>query len=696
MKEKSLAIKSGRLWGAILALLIAGFFAKGQRCATDLVSQPGKPAWEFSAKGQSDNVFFIPVVVHVIHNEGEEKIKEAQVHSQLRALNRDFRRYPGTVGFGSGVDMQIEFALARRDPWGEPTGGINYLRSPLTEHRIDAQEVDLKRLIFWPSERYLNIWVVKSIEDAQGKKYLGYARYPSEADQEGLDGIVVAYYAFGTTGALKPETNLGRTLTHEVGHWLGLYHTFQGGCHQDCRREGDYICDTPPTKEPNYHAPQRQNTCFEPNDKPDQTRNYMDYGNDLHLDLFTAEQKEVARRVLTNTRFPARFSVWQAENIQKTQILNEGAPLAHFFSSTQVTCPGALVQFYSQALQNANEYFWIFEGGIPSFSNQKNPQTVYPSPGKYDVTLIVKNRIGRADTLLIPQYIQVLDSVYRLPYVQDFEEPIFPPLGWALINEDNATPLNRTFTRSATSGAQGRSRGSARLNFFSYNGYGQKDALLTPIFDIANLDSVSFSFWYAYQGLESEAGGFLYHYSDTLALYYSTDCGNHWDLLWKKGGADLATLTPPFSSTPLISAPPNAWKNVIVALSFQNTKKDKIQFQFRTVNGSGNNLYIDDILCLPYPSVITSLTPFRFSYLPIVKIRVPAPKEKIAWEYELKNVSDLIFEITDALGKLHYRLYQQNLAPGSYTQQCALSAPGLYYLWVKANAETQVIKLSVY
>jgi PKD repeat protein len=681
----------------LFSLLAASLLGKAQRCGIDFVAPPSKPLLAFSAKGQRDKVFFIPVVVHIIHNEGEEKIDQEQVHSQIIALNRDFRRYPGTPGWGSGSDMQIEFALARRGPSGEPTRGINYIRSPLTEHRIDFAEAALKSLIFWPSERYLNIWVVKNIEDALQKKYLGYARYPSESEQErALDGIVVAYYAFGTTGALKPETNMGRTLTHEVGHWLGLYHTFQGGCHQDCQREGDYICDTPPTKEPNYHLPQRQNTCHEPNDKPDQTRNYMDYGDDLHLDLFTAEQKEVARWVLTDSRFPSRLNIWQSENIARTQILTEGAPLAQFFSSTQVTCPGVPVQFYSLALQNASRCFWIFEGGVPGFSNEKNPQTIYPNPGKYSVTLIVENAIGASDTLLVPQYIQVIDSVYRLPYAQGFEALSFPPQGWGLINEDNATPLNKTFTRSATNGAQGKSRSSARLNFFSYNGYGQKDGLLTPVFDIQNMDSLTFSFWYAYQGLESDAGGFLYQYSDTLALFYSTDCGNSWHLLWEKGGADLATLTPSFSPTPLVNAPPNGWKNVALSLSLQDIKEDKIQFQFRTVNGSGNNLYIDDIFCLPYPRGVTHSIPSSFPYRPIVKVSVPAPKEKITWEYELKNVSNLSVAITDALGKFHYQFYQENLAPGSYAQQCALPASGMYYLWVKDSAGAQVIKLSVY
>jgi PKD repeat protein len=684
----------------LLLLLGTSFFVKAQRCGIDLVSPipPQRKAHlEFSAKTQKDKVFFIPVVVHIIHNEGEEKIDEEQVHSQIIALNRDFRRYPGTPGWGSGDDMQIEFSLARRGPSGEPTQGINYLRSPLTEHRIDVAEIDLKKLIFWPSERYLNIWVVKSIEDALQKKYLGYARYPSQSDEEqALDGIVVAYDAFGTAGALKPETNMGRTLTHEVGHWLGLSHTFQGSCHQDCEREGDYICDTPPTKEPNYHLPQRQNTCVEPNDKPDQTRNYMDYGNDLHLDLFTTGQKEVAHRVLTDSSFPARLNIWQAENIKRTQILTEGAPLAQFFSLNQVTCPGAPVQFYNLALQNASQYSWIFEGGIPSFSNEKNPQTVYANPGKYNVTLLVKNAIGEADTLLIPQYIQVIDSVYGLPYTQGFEELTFPPPGWTLINEDKATPFNKTFTRSATNGGQGKSRSSARLNFFSYNGYGQKDALLSPFFDAQNLDSLSFSFWYAYQGLQSESGGFLYNYSDTLSLYYSADCGNHWHLLWEKGGADLATLTPPFSDTPLVNVPANGWQNVTINLPSQNWEKDKIQFQFRTVNGSGNNVYIDDIICLPYPSVITHTTPPHAKYLPIVQIKIPAPKEKISWEYRLQNASHLSMEIRDALGKLHYGIYHEALAPGNYSQECTLPAPGFYYLWVKNNAGSQVIKLSVY
>ena len=184
----------------------------------------------------SDSVIRIPVVVHVIYNNASSNISTSQVESQIRILNEDYRRIPGTNGFGNGVDTKYEFFLARKDPNGLCTDGIVRVSSPLSQHST-SQEVQLKNLSHWDPNRYLNMWVVNNIVGG----ILGYATFPTSLPgNPSLDGVVMADQFFGDEGTSGSGTyGFGRTTTHEVGHWLGLFHTFQGGCGGNCATSGD-------------------------------------------------------------------------------------------------------------------------------------------------------------------------------------------------------------------------------------------------------------------------------------------------------------------------------------------------------------------------------------------------------------------------------------------------------------------------
>jgi len=187
---------------------------------------------------RTDEVYTIPVVVHVIHN-GEAygtgtNISDEQVYSAIAALNEDYRRMPGTNGYGNGVDVGMEFCLAARNPNGQPTNGIvringssvaNYSTMGIeASSGTGAVEESVKALSTWPRESYMNIWVVNEIENNDGGSGIqGYAYFPVNSP---IDGIVILHNAFGTVGNLKSYTNMNRTLTHEVGLYLGLYHTF--------------------------------------------------------------------------------------------------------------------------------------------------------------------------------------------------------------------------------------------------------------------------------------------------------------------------------------------------------------------------------------------------------------------------------------------------------------------------------------
>lgn len=223
-------------------------------------------------------LYRIPVVVHIFMNtSGAGAITDQMVQSQIDVLNEDFLAIPGTNG-GPGNDSQIEFFLATTDPQGNPTSGI----TRHTNNDWYNDNGDYWNSVGWDTNEYLNIYT----NTAAGN--LGYAYVPSGGGVVGhpQEGVRVLWSAFGRNAPIGPPYNLGRTTTHEVGHYLGLYHTFQGGCQGGpCHKRGDLICDTNKESQPNYDSCSRS-TC----NSPDPTTNYMDYSDDICMNEFTSDQ----------------------------------------------------------------------------------------------------------------------------------------------------------------------------------------------------------------------------------------------------------------------------------------------------------------------------------------------------------------------------------------------------------------------
>lgn len=249
----------------------------------------------------ANGIIYIPVVFHIIYNsakDSSENISQYQIMDQIRILNEDFRRKENTPGFSAdaaSADLKIEFRLAQYDPNGNKHDGINRINSNLTS---DARD-NVKALSYWDSNKYLNVWVVKSINagiSAGQGIVLGYAQFPWDRSTKPLtDGVVVRSDQVGIVGSGQLSQG-GRTLTHEVGHWLGLYHTFQGGCtggsSSNCSTQGDQVCDTPPVNVSSSGCNVGQNSCSNdvPN-LPDMIRNYMDYSDGTCMNTYTTGQK---------------------------------------------------------------------------------------------------------------------------------------------------------------------------------------------------------------------------------------------------------------------------------------------------------------------------------------------------------------------------------------------------------------------
>jgi hypothetical protein len=230
----------------------------------------------------------IPTVVHVVYRREVESITNAQIKSQIAALNRDFRatnqdksKIP-SVWQGLVADAKIEFRLASRNPDGKATNGIT--RTKTTRRSFGADdEVKAKAsggVAAWPRSRYLNLWVCNL-----GGGLLGYAQFPG--GPASTDGVVILYSAFGTQGEVAAPFDKGRTATHEVGHWLNLRHIW--GDTVDCSGT-DRVSDTPNAAGPNYGKPTFPHITCNNGPYGDMFMNYMDYVDDDTMFQFTPGQ----------------------------------------------------------------------------------------------------------------------------------------------------------------------------------------------------------------------------------------------------------------------------------------------------------------------------------------------------------------------------------------------------------------------
>jgi len=249
----------------------------------------------------STEIVHIPVVVHVVARTDAENISDAQIHSQIEVLNRDFRatnddidRVPEFFKDRIG-DAHVEFSPATVDPAGSPTTGITRTSTTLPSFDSDnaIKFTASGGIDAWPTDRYLNIWV-----GLLGGGLLGYAQFPGgPAD---TDGVVITHTAFGTTGTAKAPFDLGRTATHEIGHYLNLFHIW-GDDGSGCGGT-DEVSDTPNQGRENTGKPTYPHVSCNNAPHGDLFMDYMDYTDDDSMMMFTAGQVSRMRASLDTAR----------------------------------------------------------------------------------------------------------------------------------------------------------------------------------------------------------------------------------------------------------------------------------------------------------------------------------------------------------------------------------------------------------
>ena len=620
----------------------------------------------------------IPTVFHVIHQGGQENISKEQIEDQMRILNEDFSRTNADASetraefLAVAANSEVEFRLAKLDPQGNCTNGIVRVWSPQTFNATD----DVKAVSYWPSADYFNVWVVATIDnDGEPGIILGYAQFPGFG-AAATDGVVVRADYIGSIGSAGSNGSAGRTLTHEAGHWLGLFHTFQGGCNP-VWPFGETIDDTPPIAAATQGGcPHNANTCSNDNpDLPDQVENYMDYSNGSCQNMFTLGQKDAFDAVLSGSR----SHIHSNGNLNDTGVLlaeNPCAPIAHFYTDETVICAGNNITFTDDSYNGTpSTYNWDMPGATPAQSGDASPTVVYDSPGLYSVTMNVSNAQG-SDSLTQTDYVTVLPAQAAIQTYFSFEGFEETEEDYIILSDD----LGNTWQESNAAFTDSK---SIMLNNFSGNPIDSEDEFQLPSVNATLMNDPDLYFRLAYK---QRTGG----NGDNLRVYASKDCGEQWSLRYNKTGASLATVSGTQSSayTPGSSSD---WELVNVNLSSYQDE-EHVLIKFRGTSDEGNNIYIDDIQISGPLGVAETQQDFEFTVSPNPVI------DEAQLSLNIANSGMYSIELMDVTGRVVSTIHGGNLTFGNHQftiEGPLLRSAGIYLIRVDSEMGAIVKKLVV-
>ncbi|MGE4017179.1 MAG: M43 family zinc metalloprotease [Cyclobacteriaceae bacterium] len=615
-------------------LLVSGLSAFGQRCGDEayknllLQRNPDReklPAFEnwirekiqtkqLQTQGTQrtqSTTYTIPVVFHVIHNGASDptNIPDTQIQSQINVLNKDFKRLNADAANTPAIfqavagSIDIEFVLAKQTPEGLPTNGINRVQGTKTSWRL-SDDATMKALSYWPSEDYLNIWVINLVDPSN---LVGYAQFPvsalpglEDSSNDALtDGVVLHYEVVGSvddgTFNLENNFNKGRTATHEVGHFLGLRHIWGdgGGCSST-----DYVDDTPIQSGSTTGCPTHPQTSCS-NTKMFQ--NYMDYTNDACMNLYTMGQ--VARMDVVLQNSPRRASLTTSLGA------SEPIPVANDLGIKDIVMPGItscggsvvpsveLRNYGDNTVTSAQVAIKIngvvietksfdlslapLQSSIASFAavtlNSPSTSTVefeiLQTNGGADGK-VANNTITRTTKVPYRDTLPLSEGFNSLPSKWDVQNPDGQTT-WAIRNAPQQSPTNNAIF----------------LSMHDYENEGTFDRLVSPVFDFTGVTAATFLFDRAYAkfpGIDT----------DQLRVVITTDCSSDFDTgveILNKSGSELSTT----ANTQNFFIPSSAgqWATESISLG-QFAGQPNVQVAFIAQNGYGNNLYLDNVLLL--------------------------------------------------------------------------------------------------
>lgn len=681
----------------------------------------------------------IPVVVHVLHEGGQENILKAQIESQIVQLNKDFKKLNAGLNNLNGTDTarvlfkqlaadcNIEFRLATIDPMGNCTDGI--VRVYTTKTNLAKDFTDFKRASYWDRSKYLNIWIVRDIYNEETGTILGYAQFPFQNGNQfpltSTDGITVIHNSFGTIGTANGGT--GATSSHEIGHWLGLRHIWG-----DATCGSDMVDDTPVHNGPNYCGGgcpfpiPKVATCININDSTDidnmykrdsigeMWMNFMDYTDDRYLWMFTQGQKEVMDFTFSNYAFRGNL-INPANNIATGTDDDASACTTiaqpdfwsrdnqNLFINFKMICKGGTINFRNGTYNGtADASAWDFPGGSPATSTQTTPSVTYNNVGVYDVSLATTTS-GTTISKTRPNYVRVVENGpedVNYIYFDSFEgsQSLYEQGKWIIANNNEGQ--NVTWEQATNTGYESfkcmKLKNTGNIRF-------EEDMLISPSYDMTTFDNDQLTFKYAYAAKTNSP---YIDQKDRLRVYTSTDCGATWQI--KAITVDGTTMND-LTGTRLLTAglAPNGfvpqgtgeWKTGRVNLNTAgiNTSNNlRVMFAWQSGGPYANDFYLDNVnigsSALGVGIDDENATDGNFEVFP----NPVSSTSNIL--FDLVNGGDVQVDVLDITGRTIFNVFSGNLNMGEHTYQVQHSqfgAAGIYIVRVAVNGKSSFKKIVV-
>lgn len=525
------------------------------------------------SRSARNNKILVPVVFHILHQNGPENISDEQIHDCMRIVNEDFSALNEDLDevitqFTSRIgNANMEFRLARIDPNGNPTSGINRYNTPETNNPGQGQKMN-----GWPRGSYLNIWVANNI--ASGNT-AAYAILPGNANQvPHLDGIVANHRYVGSIGTSNYASR--HTISHEIGHVFNLLHPWGGsntpGDPSNCNIT-DGVPDTPETIGTFGLCDLAQNTC----NSLDNVQNIMDYSN---CDVMFTQGQVDRMRAAANSNIAERSSLISAQNAAATGITELFD--VDFTAERLTICERDSVYFEDKSRYDPESWNWILNGAAPGTTQDRNPAAYYYQPGLYNVRLDLTQGSDQK-SVIKNDYVQVSKTVgYAMPYNEPFETVGgLPHEDWYALNNTDGFGFEIT----ETNGFQ-NTKGLVLKNY--NNPYEQSEFIvISPTLDTRVYSSYNLNFKVAYARNSSASS------QDRIRIEISTDCGAEWTEVYNR-------LAPFIESTDAVSGaftPSSSqdWEQNSIENLDGNLIGEQTRIRFVMESAGNNNLYLDDI-----------------------------------------------------------------------------------------------------
>ena len=538
----------------------------------------------------------VPVVFHIVMS-NPSQVTDAQIQAQMDTLNKDYAGINGdTVRIPSwfkslfGV-ANIQFALAKQTPDGEPSTGIERYTTAHGDFSVfttDVKHVATGGANAWNTNNYLNVWICQL-----SGGYLGLGTFPNDGDSAN-QGVMIDYRSI--PGGSYTNYNGGKTLTHEAGHYFNLYHTWgddNGACSGT-----DYVDDTPNQSDYTSGCPgmvEKLDACTAVSPGV-LYQDYMDYSYDNCLVMFTTQQ--AARMQAAVTLY--RSALFTSPGLQTPVVNNYDVRLKTIAQPIGRICTGTFAPAISFRNVGSNTitsltinvvidgtfitaYNWT--GSVASLSEASvTLNSITATSGNHTLQIYTTGPNGQADQRTTNDTLSVSYMYFppaALPLTESFESSSFPPNGWDIINPDASYTWEKT--------SSGKTGNAVMVKNYYYASYGARDYLRLPLVNLNDADSAFISFQVAAATFTTT--GTPGNVWDTLQVLISTDCGNTYTSLYQKAGDSLVTAP----STGGFFVPTSSqWRKDSVNLT-PYIGQGNVMIAFMNTSENENNIYLDDI-----------------------------------------------------------------------------------------------------